>query len=63
MPVTLAEALAQLRDAIEADFPGFAPVSIKVESGGGYSAIRLPLIPEPCCQARARRRDPPALSH
>ena len=27
MPVTLAEALAQLREAVEADFPGFAPAS------------------------------------
>lgn len=47
MPVTLAEALAQLREAVEADFPGFAATGIRIDGSGGYPAIRLPLIPGP----------------
>ena len=45
MPVTLAEALAQLREAVEQDFPGFNARGVVVESGDDYPAIHLPLLP------------------
>jgi len=47
MAVTLPEALALLRAAIETDYPGFAPSSVVIESAEGYSAIQLPLMPAP----------------
>ena len=45
MPVSLSEALALLRAAIEADFPGFNPRGLTVLSGDDYPAISLPLLP------------------
>ncbi len=42
---TLPEALELLRSAIEADFPGFLASALTIQSGGGFSAISLPLIP------------------
>jgi hypothetical protein len=52
---TLAEAIELLRLAIEAEYPGFAPVSIRVKSGDGYPSISLPVI------ARAAPPPPPTV--